>query len=441
MRYMGNSYNRKKIFIITLIIFCGWMPYFICNYPGSVCNDARDQLAQILKQQHYSNHNPIVDTVIYGIFFKLGRIIGGSDNSGIASIVLLQFFLLAMSFGISGYIGYKFTKSRLFVIFTVMFYVFTPLFGGGAQCVLKDTLHTSFFVMWACCSLMLTERMTDSKLAVFCILSAVVAYTRSMANAYVFPALIAWGYKIVKYDSKRRRIIMVLLTVILTLAFEPFINVFFEVEKYPSREKYALPLQQIGYVVSNNELSDEEYKMVSEVIPVDVIKQEYNPNLADPLKNCISDESQKRIPKIYFFLLKKYPLDMITAVAVSYYKYFIPGTSGNGSYRAYIADCDALGLSIYYVNKNGKAVIDKYVGFWLGNNFLRFFMGPGIYSCVFIFSFVVCKSKWIEFYIPLFVLCAGLLFTPVNGEIRYAFPIIALSPVMIALYIKSLRRE
>ena len=60
-------------------------------------------------------------------------------------------------------------------------------------------------------------------------------------------------------------------------------------------------------------------------------------------------------------------------------------------------------------------------------------MGPGLYTWMLFFTLARCRKNRdgaaFLILLPLVLLCAGLLLTPLNGETRYAYPIIASVPL------------
>ena len=103
---------RKWLRFLPLILFAGWLPHWIANFPGSVCNDARDQLEMAMGVIPLTNHNPVLDTWIFGGLYRIGKGVSGSGNAGIALIVFVQTALMALSFSLVIAEGYEWMLRR-----------------------------------------------------------------------------------------------------------------------------------------------------------------------------------------------------------------------------------------------------------------------------------------------------------------------------------------
>ena len=133
--YKTSDINKHIWIVIPLILFLGWIPYLVCSFPGSLCYDSMMQLRQIYGVDALSNHNPILDTFIYGILFKSGRLLFGTDNAGVTVIVIFQLVLSSLSFSYVLYQVYNLTKSKFLLFAFLILYILVPLFGCGMQVV------------------------------------------------------------------------------------------------------------------------------------------------------------------------------------------------------------------------------------------------------------------------------------------------------------------
>lgn len=82
------------------------------------------------------------------------------------------------------------------------------------------------------------------------------------------------------------------------------------------------------------------------------------------------------------------------------------------------------------------ATSNSYVEFWLFSPSLSRFIGPGPYCWMLLFSADRAwrnKSKeLLVLIVPMAILMIGLIFTPINGECRYAYPLFGMAPIILA---------
>ena len=68
------------------------------------------------------------------------------------------------------------------------------------------------------------------------------------------------------------------------------------------REQLSVPFQQTARYVKEHEkeISEEEKEKIDKVLGYDTLKERYNPNLADPVKNQYNKYTTKKQLKDYF---------------------------------------------------------------------------------------------------------------------------------------------
>jgi len=441
----GKELNRTEIKpvvwkVLPLILFLGWLPFLINFYPGSFSYDAAHQIRQFFHDEPLSNHNPVLDTWIFGILFKIGRFVTGGDNSAITFMVTIQMLLMAFTFTYGLYQGYQLTHSRSFVYVSAAFYAAIPQFGFAAHAVLKDSLHMQIVVFMIACQVSLFRKPTKFKCILYGLSVILVSLTRAMAVLYAGIGCVVFLLYFWKKKMALRK--MVAAVVITALAFVIlWENVFLNaigVAKYPSVEKYAMPLFQIGYIVVNHDLTEEETDIINSFLDVDLIREKYDPDLVDQIKLMYHGDSTEPLWKIYRTWWKKYPGDMLKGFGRSYYKYIYPFSIGSRNTRLVVVNLSDIGIHTHSDrNKTRKQAIKDFLNMsWAKYTFLKLFYGPSLYLWIFLFGLQQCirkRSRNIIHLIPLLILFIGLFLTPVNGEMRYTYPIFASVPLVIAM--------
>ena len=433
----------RRFFLIAALLLLAWLPHFAANFPGSLCVDARGQLAQALGLSAWNSDNPVLDTLVFGLLFKAGRALSGRDSGGVALIVAVQYLLMALSFSYVCLTARRLTGSARLETAGALFFALLPMFGGAGQVVLKDTLHLPFVLMLLCTWLdFCAEPGSRGRALRFGALLLFSALTRKAAIGYSLAA----GAALVILFWRRRYPLRALLASVLSAAALYFA---LELAVIPAcgigpelkGEFYALPFRQIAYTARAQDagIGEDEKAVIDAVLDYEAVKESYDPDSADSIKWLLhgSGEDMRAFRRLYGSWLRRYPADMLRAAVSGFWKYVYPFSPGYMPYRAYMADCTELGLRLeYFFPALHRSMLD-YAAAWADSPLLTLFVGPGLYACLLLFAFFrVLRARLgdlLLFLLPLMVLLAGLVFTPVNGETRYAYPIIAAAPLLLAL--------
>ena len=431
-----------SVFVILLL---GWFPYFWANLPGSITVDGSIQLGQFFGLIPLSNGNPIFDTMVFGLLFQAGRFVFKTDNGGIMLIALTQYIVMAIAFTWSVYEGYLLLgKKKSFVICSLLLYTMMPVFGYAGQVVLKDTLHMAAFMIMLSAQLTVMRKPQTKWCAVYGLSLLLVSLTRAMASVYAMAGglmTVVFFWK-KKPEFKKVMMLTVLSVFLLFGTYERVLLPLIGAEEYPSSERYAIVLQQVGYIVTkhHDEITDDEIEAIESMLQYDRIVEEYNQNIADPMKRIYQIEDkgpQSKFWRQYFMWYLKYPRDMMAGFFSSCYRYFYPLSVGFGNYCSVIEDYSDAELDLHFVHEEARSRMMEYAARWETNKILSLVTGPGLYTWILIF----CASRCVQYQsmkmfciiLPLLFLMIGLPFTPVNGDVRYAYPILSSAPLLVAL--------
>lgn len=436
---IGEHAARKSLFFSgVLFLLVLWIPYLIAFFPGSLCYDARAQLMQVWGMSPLSNHNPIFDTAVYGILYNTGSFLGRTDNAGMFAIILFQWLLLGFALGYCVQTAYDITGRPMVRNVLLLFFGLNPMFGSAVQVVLKDTVHLAVFVLYYCMLLRMVllpeEKGQLPKTAVFCLLALL---TRKASMPYVVLAGLLTACYLWKGTGKKLLITTIFVSA-LFLACENLMLPLLHVEEAPSREIYSLFIQNVAYITRNRyqQLTAGELEAIDKLIGLENILTKYDPDLADPLKNIFTGPGGELLA-LNRQLVCKYPLDALKGLLTVCWKYYFPFSSGRAYIYAYMAEVDHLGKNIYFAFPLLQKLATWYVHGWAKAPVISLLIGPGLYSWMLLFtSMRIIRKKQrplLTLMIPLILLTVGLLFTPVNGETRYAYPVITMAPVFLLL--------
>ena len=141
--------GRKKPLhasVVYLIIFAGFVPMWLINWPGTFTGDLSLQVKEF-ELGLLSQSFPLLHTVFVGFFVTLGKSIFGSYNAGIALAVFVQLLILS---GILTYIVIFFDRRSAFPHagrLLVLLFVLNPVCQLYSKDLVRDTLFSAFAML------------------------------------------------------------------------------------------------------------------------------------------------------------------------------------------------------------------------------------------------------------------------------------------------------
>ena len=95
-RFAEKFWNNNAFKRVFIFLLAAWIPYLIFKFPGSVSNDARNQVAEFMKGT-FSPYHPLYVTLLYGSFAAIGEWLGSQDI-GLFIYLLMQCVFMAYVF-------------------------------------------------------------------------------------------------------------------------------------------------------------------------------------------------------------------------------------------------------------------------------------------------------------------------------------------------------
>ena len=93
--------ENKKRFLRTALLFAvAWIPYCVIRFPGNMDFDSYWQLMQIYGYSLFSDHHPVFDTLLFGLFWKIGSVLG-SNRISVFLYCGIQIILTSLAFSFS----------------------------------------------------------------------------------------------------------------------------------------------------------------------------------------------------------------------------------------------------------------------------------------------------------------------------------------------------
>ena len=448
-RWQCFGKTNGSLFILWAILFLCWLPCFFAYYPGILSYDSRNQLLQLFGDIDISRHHPALHTWFLGLCLELGSLFGGA-NAQMAAHSILQMAIVSFPCALTvWYMGKREVHFGLRLM-ALAFFAFNPLNAIFALLATKDVLFTA---MWNLFTIMLLgivanpRRFFSSALRQAAFALSILFYCLLKNNTlYVFVLSAICFLFIFKKFFKN---ILVLCSV--TLACYFLINgplfTALGVKDGSIKDSFSVPLQQIANIAVHHdqELSQEEKEAIGEILDYPVIREEYNPRFADPVKHTFQEENFASDPQKYIALwgklLRKYPAGYLDAFASLNLGYWYPDTVTPDpfSQRAYI-ETDMRGIAKHFQPSRQSVfprLLEFYEAFARGRfmqkiPFLSLLFSIGLPVWVLIIGIMSCFAKRLSrlavVFLPTLILWVGHLAGPVSN-LRYIYTIMIAYPL------------
>lgn len=430
------------VFLLCFILIAAYntLYLFFHAYPGFLSTDSFSTIRQILTGA-YNNIMPYWHTKTVEVFFRLGCSLFGDINAAVATVSFVQVLFMAFCFSYGIMTLYQTGTPYRALVLILIGYVVLPYHTAYSATLWKDVPFSGAALLVAAALLRIIRNVGSRKWQNYLIFILGCAGL-SLWRTNGWYALAAIAVVIAIIHRKRYKALLIMMGVVLLVSWiliSPLLGIM-NIQKSDFVEALAIPFQQIGRVVATDcPLTQQEEEILSEVLVLDLVKENYDPQIVDPIKfhSMRSPERLKsNLPRYAALWLKlgfKYPAVYLQA--------WIEATKGywNGGYEYWIymyhTDANPMGI----VQTDGQNVISA-----LFRAVERYLQKPDILKPLFsiglsVWTVLICcyvniKKKREEYLIalPVLVIVAGLLIgAPVYAEFRYAYPVFTTLPVIV----------
>lgn len=442
----NRNLTRKEIIIgsiiIAIICWLAWSPYFLSFYPGSVMGDSFKSIREIMGINEFTNHHPILYTLLIGFFIKIGEYIW-NYNFGVFLYVLFQSSLMALVIGRFVLWLYNYGVKVWFCVATVIFYAVLPVFPAYAMILWKDPL---FSCALFCYMMMITDVVLSRGQCLKtkqCMVSFILIlfFIMALRNNGIYIVLVTVGILVFSYREvlKRKWLYIVAFVLIYTLLNSVALRVLDIKTEFV--ESVGIPLQQMArVVVEEGEMTDEDKDFLFNLLPEDEYKKSYQPALVDSIKwNSEFDEQYLEENKAIFFktwfdLLKCNFSIYVDAYCLNTFGFWMPGVQTDYGYADRRIQEEDNVFNIHQVD-----LVEKFLGIplrdYLDGNMVFIGSGSLAWLLLFVTAMLVCiKRRAVYVLFPSLInWLTYLVATPAAFGLRYVFILLFSMPLMIVL--------
>ncbi len=437
------TFKRKiNVFLIaSLIIFICWLPYFLIYYPGFFTNDSIAELNMIVNNfSTISDHHTVIHLLFMAIPYNLGMALFNNSVIAASLITITQMVIMSLIFGKFIDFLYKRGVNKYILLIVLLYFAIIPVHAFYSISNWKDIIFSGLVLLLTMELVKLLEKkkITFRNSYTFIIVSILTVFFRN--NAIYMYIILAFVTLIV--FRKQIKIVSIMLLTVFAVYFiikGPVYN-YFDVKMSSSTEYLAIPLQQIGRMAYKwVDFTEEEEKLINKLIPVDTLRESYNPEIVDSIK--FNDEYNAEVfEKNKFEYLKLWAslcfkhFDIATeAYLTSTLGYWYP----NIDYWTVVTKIDKNNIDLKDSSLLPSSVKNVTNELTAKNiPILNFFWSIGLVIWLIFISFTVAikrkNIKSLYIFVPVFgIWLTMMVATPVFAEFRYIYSAFTCLPLLL----------
>ena len=259
--------------------------------------------------------------------------------------------------------------------------------------------------------------------------------------AYVFVLLAM----VLLLRKQKKMIVIMAVTIIACFVCKHTVLSALSVTQPDTVESLSIPLQQVARVVADDgSIDDADRAFLSQILDVDALKETYDPEISDPVKNMIRDfgneeyltTHMKEFAALYLRTVMKNPVTCVAAWVDSTCGYW---NSGYGYWVWYWdVEVNPYGIERTVSSQVILNIMDEYLWMFYNNKVLQIFTAIGFFVWILSAAFVRCiirgNKTGIVAMVPIFAIILSLVISsPVFAEFRYMYALFCALPVLIAI--------
>lgn len=445
----GEELSSRKqsvhlvFWIVFFLDFCIDIVFLLTSYPGSMLPDTFASVDQIMGRAPYSNHHPILFTLLIQVFLFLGTKLFHSMSAGIFLFCVLQSLLYSATIGYFVAWIYKQKLPNVLVVIVAVFYLVSLIFANYAINVQKDALFAVFLFWMMLFLLSMQEKQKifqGLELPFFVLQLFLVAFFRNngLYIDWILVILLLICYR--KKVDRMAKLILFLAIISITVIQGPVYKAAGLKNDSDTAETYGVPLQQIAYVVeTGGEIDESDREFLAQILPMDKWKADYHPFLVDSIKwdtsfnGAFLADHEKEFLQTWLRILKNNLSGYCKAYALDTFGFWSFGTHND------------YGYSDNYVGNNSYGFVQtdkilEWTGIDLSVSHKIIFPDAGtLFWLLLLSAFLIWSTsgpRHLFFLLPAFLSWFTIMLaTPVAFSLRYVFVLALALPLYMTAFL------
>lgn len=443
------THNKRSFFLIWILIFLFYIPYFLKFFPANITNDSLNQIIQCLGLVKITNHHPVFHTGIISIAMHIGKIVG-NYNIGAAIYSIAQMVIMS---GIFSYTIYYMSKRNINIIIrllTLAFYAIYPVHALYSMTMWKDILFGGVMLLF---TINLCEIVTNSesyfkskKNIILLILNMIFVFLFRNNGIYIIILLLPFAIILLRKYYKKILVIFSIVILLYMTIHGPVFKVL-NIQKGSTREALSIPLQQFARVTRDHKktLTEEEKNSIYQFLPVDNLDELYYEKISDRVKNNFADEAfannKLEFIKLWIGLGIKYPRTYVESFLCNSYGYWYPEAIHWVVSKEIAEPRNEAEESLQLEKKTiiQASIIDNVIDNITNRNIPILCMSYSIGFVFWVFltmlGYNIYKKEYKKclIYLPILFLWLTCLASPVFCEFRYIYSLFTCIPILIGV--------
>ena len=427
---------KKKVFLCTFgIMFILYTLILTLGmYPGVLTPDSLWQVKMGLTNEYNSVH-PLLHTFIIKLIINLFSDL--SLGVYVCSIVQILFISLCSSYMFVTL--YEIGLKKKYLIISYVIFLLLPYNIIYSFTIWKDVVFGGFVILFITSLFREIYKLGNNLIVLFISGMGFCLFRSNGLYAFIVFVLL---FVILHYKEYKKITICLVLSMFISIGLNFFTSNRFEGASIS--ESLSIPLQQFARTVVDEDLDNDELKLINKYLDVSKIEDNYLSYISDPIKNMMNVDDFKLSTFIVDWLKIgiKHPISYIKGWVDQTRGYYNSGYD-YGWFSEKIANND-LGLKTISFIKPLYLLFMGYLWLFCGDiPVLPIIRCLGLYTWVLLILFTLAKKskrKISIIYLPLLLLIATLLIaSPVFCEFRYMYCVIACMPIIIFGYLYDRR--
>ncbi len=445
---LAKSMTSRRFWLVaSLLIFLCYIPVILFSF-SVLTPDSWSSIKQATGEQALTNAHPVIFTSLVWISLKIGDLVN-NFHVGLLTYSLIQSMILAIIFGrVIAWLRDE-KINEIFIAFTFIYFALLPINSIAGVIMWKDILFSGvgLLLIMQIRKLYLLKKdfFTKSNFLYFSVIGFLFCVWRNNGiYAYLVFVFLVCMFRRSLFFQKKYLLLLTTPIILFTL-YSTAIS--FMAEGSPT-EAMSVPLQQIARTVKyhGDSISTQDKDIINEVLPYEKLKEKYNPNLSDPVKNTLnydkfSDNKLKYI-EIWFNLLKENKRTYLAATIYNTYGYlypFYPSTSPTDLISDNADQYNAkLGYKDVMFEKKYKQTLLSYNDILIQGFHILDNIGFYIFITIILLYLAITRRKHeLEgVFLLLLSVFLSVILGPVNSEFRYLYLFVIAIPFLVgAVYL------
>ena len=324
-----SEHNKKRhirlFFLIFLVIIVLWLPYLLSYIPGGIWSDTLHIIRMAKRIDYLTNYHPIAYTVIWRCAIAIGTFLG-DEVYGAIVYTICQYIFMAACVAFFCTKLYRWGMRTWGVVATVLYFSLCPIFPHYAISCWVDTLFGCAVLLYSIVIYDFVHKgfqVRFSQGVSLIVTMFMVMFLRN--NGIYIVALCSLILLLIVVFSKKpenKKMVAAILAVpvIISAIIQGPVYHKFGYNEENKVESSAVMFQSVAYVIcTDGIISDEDLAIIDEIIPIERLKEIYNPICIDGVKwdtefeQVVFDAKYDRFLSVFLRTVIKNPRKVIEA--------------------------------------------------------------------------------------------------------------------------------